>query len=163
MLIIRRIDKDIIKNNILLNSIKLIIKISFIMVDLGVILRKIMLKLLISEKFIEDIQRIRVILIVNIILLEGEKNIGIKFIKFINIIILMIILNKILFDLFLNIINKFIFLFSFQNFLFTIIIIIIKIKFKGINLILGSNIVNILFIIFFINFFFINFNIFYFN
>lgn len=163
MLIIRRIDKDIIKNNILLNSIKLIIKISFIMVDLGVILRKIMLKLLISEKFTEDIQRIRVILIVNIILLEGEKNIGIKFIKFINIIILMIILNKILFDLFLNIINKFIFLFSFQNFLFIIIIIIIKIKFKGINLILGSNIVNILFIIFFINFFFINFNIFYFN
>lgn len=36
MLIIRRIERDIIKNIILLNSIKLIIKISFMMVDFGV-------------------------------------------------------------------------------------------------------------------------------
>lgn len=92
-------------------------------------------------------------------LLEGEKYIGIKFIKFIYIMILIIELNKILLDLFFNRISKFI-LYNFQKFLLKNIIVIIMKKFKGINLIFGSNIVNILFIIFFNNFFmfFIKFN-----
>lgn len=82
-----------------MNSIKLIIKIKFIIVDLGDIFINIILKLLIIENFIDINHKIKVIFKVNIILLEGENIIGIKFNKFIIKINLIILFKIKLLDL----------------------------------------------------------------
>lgn len=101
MLIIKRIDKDIIINNSLLNSIKLIIKIIFKEVIFGEKFINKMFKLLNIEKIIINNHIFKVMFNVNIILLVGDKIFG-KMLIIFKLINKKIIVWKIIFDDFIK-------------------------------------------------------------
>lgn len=101
------------------------------------------LELLIKDKLIVIIHKEIVMLIVNIILLDGENIIGYKFNKLIIIIELIILLNIILLDFFEINTNKNFNIFIFQKFILIIRMNRIRKKFIGKYFILGSKIENI--------------------